>query len=224
MKTQSVSLVVVFALGAIGTQASAQVFEYADGWAFSAAFGIENSGDAQSAEPPERLNTFDSGWNSYNGGNTLSTTQTDTFMGTTAQWNGEGSDGYGYAMTYLFQYFEVSEDSQLLVEWDITNMDAYQGVQVFEILSPPGESPLINLVYRMNPAVDGDAFSGAELVSLSAETSYYLEFGFHSTNQYDPVIFYDTEEKFISLTLVPSPGVGMVLGLGVLVGTRRRRP
>ena len=207
------------ALMAAGMSAQAQSFIYADtdttatysSFAYSAAYG----GALDVAYRPASLDTFSYGYSYYTGGTTMTTSQTATSMGTTGSWDGYGYLGYGYGTSVMQQYFQVSADAQLLIEWDVSGTDGYAGTVVFEDISG---TPLFVWSGLTDP------LSGSALVDVYAGVDYGLLFGLYDVaSGFGPYIFSSTETQYINVTLVPAPGAAMLLGLGGLATTRRRR-
>lgn len=209
------------ALMAAGMSAQAQSFIYADtdttatysSLAYSSAYG----GALDIAYRPASLDTFSYGYSYYTGGTTMTTSQTATSMAATGTWDGSGYSGYGYGKSVMQQYFQVSANAQLLIEWDVSGTDGYAGTVVFEDISG---TPLFSWSGLSDP------LSGSALVNVSAGVDYGLLFGLYDLSSgFGPFIFSSTETQYISVTLVPvpAPGAASLLGLGGLVATRRRR-
>jgi|GEM_PF-1546764 len=209
------------ALMAAGLSAQAQTFIYADtdtsgtysSFAYSAAYG----GYVDVAYRPAALDTLSYGYSAYFGGTTMSTSQTAGEMRSEAQWDGYGLLGYGYGTNVMQQYFQVSADATLLIEWDVSGTDGYTGLGVFEDVSG-------STVFAWSPLA-GDSLTGSALVAVQAGVDYGLVFGMQDifSSGFGPYIYTSTDTQFISVTVVPTPGAAGVLGLGGLLAARRRR-
>ena len=166
------------------------------------------------------LNTFATAYSGATGTTTSSTTQTSTLMRTDISWGGDGANGFGYGRTFMQQFFQVSNDSTLLIEWDYRGTDGYASSFVLETA---GGSVLFE-----NQGQNGDPFSGSAMISLSAGVDYAAIFGFRDqASGFGPFIT-STDNQFISMTLVkdgviPTPGALGLFGLAGFAAARRRR-
>jgi len=206
------------ALVAAGMSAQARTFVYsaydAAGATQSYAFSYAPYETYDYAFGPDLLNTSTSDTDGFFGTNTFSTTQTATSMRASGRWEGDGSYGAGFGSSYILQFFQVSADAQLLIEWDFSATDNLVSADVF--VDAPGGASLFSL----DPS--GDAV-GSAIVNVEAGVAYGIDFGL--IRGFGPFLF-DTNEKFIEVTLVPGPGVVGVLALAGLLGggaSRRRR-
>lgn len=203
------------ALMAAGMTANAQTFIYNatdttgtyQSFAYSDAYG----GTVDISYASGALNTSSTG-TSILGTTTVSTSQTANSMRVDGQWDGTGPYGYGYGGSFIQQFFQVSANADLVIEWDFSGTDNYAFALVLE-------DPSFGLVFELD-GLGGDPSSGSTTISLTAGTDYAVNFGL--VDGFLP-FFFSTENQFISMTLVPAPGAIAVLGLGGLVATRRRR-
>lgn len=205
------------ALMAAGMTAHAQQFVYAatssDGAYSSFAYSVAYAYGSDVAYGPAALNTYATSYTYLTGTTTTWTTQTNTSMGAYGSWDGGGYLGYGYGGNQIQQFFEVSEDADLLIEWDVSGTDGY--------------AQSVVLTYADGSALySWDGFSGAAsgsaTISLSAGTEYAIVFGLNAG--FFP-FFFDTDTQYITATLVPvpAPATAGLLGLAGLAATRRRR-
>lgn len=168
---------------------------------------------------PDVLNTSASSYSAYGTVN-ASTTQTSTVMRTDITWGGDGGAGFGYAKTFMQQFFQVSNDSTLLIEWDFTGTDGYSSSFVLETAG--------GTVLFANEGLGGGTFAGSAEISLTAGVDYAAIFGFRDQGTtFGPFIF-STSNQFISMTLVkdgviPTPGALGLFGLAGFAAARRRR-
>ncbi len=166
------------------------------------------------------LNTFATAYSGATGTTTASTTQTSTLMRTDISWGGDGAVGYGYGRTFMQQFFQVSNDSTLLIEWDFSGTDGYSSSFVLETAG--------GTVIFANEGLGGGTFAGSASISLSAGVDYAAIFGFRDQGSgFGPFIF-STNNQFISMTLVkdgviPTPGALGLFGLAGFAAARRRR-
>jgi len=196
------------ALTAAG-MANAQNFIYLDessGGSSSFARSSAYPGALDQANRPDTLNTYSSAYG-FTGTTTMSTTQTDTSMTARGEWAGDGYTGYGYGFSQIVQYFEVDEATDLLLEWDISQMPINASVAQFFVV---GDTSFFNL----NP--NNDPLDSS--VTFSVEPG--VEYGF--IGRVDGFIS-STDTRFVRLSIVPTPGVASVLGIAGLAATRRRR-
>lgn len=214
----------LLAAGMVATNAQAGEFIFqatnpADG-APSFAYSQAYANGFDIAYGPALLNTFATDNNAATGTTTASTTQTSTLLRTDISWDGGGSLGYGYGRTFMQQFFQVSNDSSLLIEWDFSGTDGYSSSFVLETAS--------GAVLFSNEGTLGGAFVGSTKIALSAGVDYAAIFGFRDqTTGFGPFIF-STTNQFISMTLlkdgvVPTPGAMGLFGLAGLAAARRRR-
>lgn len=204
------------ALVAAGLTANAQNFVYS---------AYDSTGTTQSyavsyapyetydyAFGPDSKNTYVSSFDSSYGRNTFATTQDATSMSATGQWAGDGSNGYGFGLSYILQYFQVSQDAQLFIEWDFTNTDNFVSGELF--LDPSGTN-----IWTLD-GLGGDPATGSATIGVQAGVNYGIAFGL--ADGFGPFLF-DTNQKFVTVTLVPAPGAASILGLCGLAIARRRR-
>ena len=204
------------ALMAAGMTAQAQNFIYSANdttntnrsFAYSAAFG----GGFDISYASGALNTYTSAVTSNYGATFAWTTQSATHMGAYGRWNGGGSSGFGYGGNLILQFFQVSQNAQLLIEWDFSGTDNYASAIVLT-------DPTSDVVFELD-GLGGDPSSGTALVNVSAGTDYGILFGLNNGSL---PFFYNTDTQFITVTLVPAPGAAALLGMGGLLAARRRR-
>jgi len=208
------------ALMTAGLTAQAQTFVYADtdttGGYASFATSAAAYGYVDTVSRPASLDTFSYGYGAYFGGTTLSTSQTSTEMRAEGSWDGYGVLGYGYGYAVMQQFFQVSSDATLKIEWDVSGTDGYAGSIVFE---DPSGTTLFSWDGYYGPA------AGTAYLAVSAGVDYGVIFGLQDifVTGFGPYIFTDTATQFVSVSVIPTPGAAAVLGLGGLMAVRRRR-
>ena len=163
---------------------------------------------------PSPLNTSSTAYTAANGTSTFSTSETSNTLRAEASWDGTGSAGYGYGFNNIQAFFQVSQDADLVLSWDVSGTDGFVSAFVIEDVS--GATLL-----DVDP-LGGDALSGSETVSLTAGTDYAF-IGGMTNSGFGPFITTANETQFIQAQLVPAPGAMGLLGVAGLAATRRRR-
>jgi len=163
------------------------------------------------------LDTYSTAYDAYNGTGTFSTSQSSNLLRAEGQWAGDGSDGFGYGISRIQAFFQVSQDADLIVSWDFSNTDNYATAIVLEDASGTAILDVQGLAGA--PAI------GSQTVALTAGVDYAFIgglFGNSGFGAFGPFIF-DTGLKFVEAELVPAPGAMGLLGIAGLAATRRRR-
>lgn len=164
------------------------------------------------ASGAELKNTFVSEFDSNYGSNTFQTTQDATSMTATGQWAGDGSSGQGFGFAYIVQFFQVTEDAQILIEWDFSSTDNFVSADLFL-----DEGDSFSSIFELDN--NGDNV-GSALVDVEAGVDYGIDFGL--IRGFGPFLL-DTELKYINVTLIPAPGAVGLLAVAGLAASRRRR-
>jgi len=203
------------ALMAAGMTANAQTFIYnatdTTGEFSSFAYSLAAGGYLDESNASGALNTSSTGYSYEIGTTTVSTSQTANSMRVDGQWDGGGYLPFlgGYGESVMQQFFQVSANADLIIEWD------YSGTNGFPARAFVLQDPTLDVLFEVGGLAGGPT-SGSVTISLTAGTDYAVVMWMGNT-------FFETENQFISMTLVPAPGAIAVLGLGGLVATRRRR-
>jgi len=214
------------ALMAAGMTANAQQFVINDfdvtgaypSFAQSRASGdINPYGDVAYAYTGGGLDTYSTAYDPGFGTGTFSTTVNSNLMRADGQWAGDGTTGYGYGISRIQAFFQVSQDADLIVSWDFSNTDNYATAVVLEEV---GGATLVDV-----QGLAGAPAIGTQTVSLQAGVDYAFIgglFGNAGFGSFGPFIF-DSNVKFVQAELVPAPGAMGLLGFAGLAATRRRR-
>ena len=163
---------------------------------------------------PAPLNTSSTAYTAAYGTNTFSTSETSNTLRAEAIWDGAGSAGFGYGFNNIQAFFQVSQDADLVLSWDVSGTDGFVSAIVIEDASG-------TTLLDVDPLA-GDALSGSETVSLTAGTDYAF-IGGMTNGGFGPFIEVANETQFIQAQLVPAPGAMGLLGVAGLAATRRRR-
>jgi hypothetical protein len=214
------------ALFAAGLHAHAATFVFHDadpsGAYESYALSKVLGGDFDVAVAPGALNTSSSTDSAYHdafGELTVWTTQTSNTLGAYGYWDGGGSYGFSYGYNRVAQFFSVSEDAQLLIEWDVTGTDAYVYAELIDI---DGGG-----IFQFD-GLSGDPLAGSATINLAAGKTYLAYFGLD--HWFFPYFRVGGETQFITMTLLPAAttiplpsaaGMGALAGLAVFRRGRR---
>ena len=204
---------------AAGMTANAQSFILLDSglggaypsFAYSNAYG---SGGGTFAYAPDPLNTFSSAYSAYTGTTTISTSQSTSELRVEGSWDGTGLNGYGYGAGNIQQFFMVDQDTQLLIEWDVADTDAYARNILIETAAGV-------TLFAFN-GLAGDPLVGSAIIDVDAGVEYAAILGL-TNGQFGPFIFAANDTQFVSVSVVPTPGVAGLFGVAGLAATRRRR-
>ena len=184
-------------------------------YAYSYAYG---SGNFDQVFRPNRLNTSSTspGAGAY-GPNTVTTSQNYHKMRTTATLS-PAATAAGYGFSRIQQFFRVTQDTQLSVQWDIRATDGF--VSGFLLESATGTQ-----LWTLNPAGAGsDPPQGRVTINLFAGTDYTALFGFKDQSSgFGPFLTSLGFENFIQMKIVPTPGAAGIFGMAGLIAVRRRR-
>lgn len=212
----------LFAAGLGGTATAAPTFLYSDtsadgafqSFAYSSAFG--GTPDVQYA--PAALNTYSYGYSAYTGATAVTTYQYADNFGTAGAWFGGGYYGFGYGGTIMQQFFQVSENGSLVIEWDLTGTDGYAGTVAFE------DSYSGATLFLLDPLA-GDPLSGSVTIPVSAGVDYGIVLGLNDifVTGFNPFFLVPGAIQFINVSVIPAPASLALLGAGGLLATRRRR-
>lgn len=182
------------ALMAAGMTAEAQTFIYSatdtTGDYQSSAISYAYGGGYSSSTDSGALNTSSTGSSYGYGTTTVSTNQTANSMRIEGEWAGDGAYGNGYGWGFLRQYFQVSADADLLIEWNIGGTGLSSIAMVFE-------DPALNNLFELD-GLAGKS-SGSTTISLTAGSDYAVRFGWGGP------FLNSTETQFIRVTLVEAP-------------------
>jgi hypothetical protein len=170
-------------------------------------------GSSQVAYGPGSLNTSSVGTTGLTGTTSMSTIQTSTLLRAEGSWDGAGSLGYGYGLARFQVFFQVSQNADLVISWDVTATDAYASSIVLEDVS--------GATLFVFDGLSGDPLSGTATISLQAGVDYVYLGGLVRSG-FGPFIF-GQGTKFVQAELIPAPGAFALLGLAGLAGSRRRR-
>ncbi len=200
------------ALMAAGLTAQAQEFIHLegsyDGSYTSLAYSYAYGGTFNAAYAPDALNTLDVGYSYFTGTTTVSTHQSSTELRVQGSWAGDGAYAYGFGTAFMQQFFQVTEDAQLLISWDLQHTDGYGFAGLFA-----GDTEL----FILNPVQGGSPLVGSVLIDVSAGVEYLAVIDFY------PFFFQSDTTQFISMTVVPTPASAGLLAAGGLLAARRRR-
>jgi hypothetical protein len=204
------------ALAAAGI-ANAQQFIYADmdvaGAYSSFAYSQAYAYGFDIAYAPDALNTYAQDYTYLTGTTTVWTTQDNTSMSANGNWDGGGVLGYGYGGNLMQQFFQVSADADLVMEWDVSGTDGYAQWVLFN----DDSGAIIDSWDGLDPF--GGA-AGTSTIALQAGVNYGLVMGLQAGAF---PFYFTTDTAFVSANLVPAPGAMGLLGVAGLAATRRRR-
>lgn len=169
---------------------------------------------------PDDLNLETTRTSRY-GVNTTRTIRTSELIRTEAEWEGGGIYDQGRGSAGIYQHFSVTEDTNLVVTWDLTGLTIdYASMILFEEVS--------NDVLMEFPEFD-DNVSNTLVIPLTAGTRYVFAGGlFVRAGSYDTleggIGQFDAlgVPQFIQARIVPAPPAGL-LGLGASCWILRRR-
>lgn len=207
------------ALLAAGVTANAQQFilqdSSSDGAYTSFAYLVDIDSNAYNiAYAPESLNTSLSG--SYA---EYSTTQSSNLLRIDAQYDGTSPSGQAYGGGAFQQYFRVTEDSDLVVSWNLSGTDGFNTAFIVEDAS----GAFLFNIFNIDGAITG---SGSTTLRLSAGVDYQATLGFFQPTITGSTFFpflSSTEVQFIQTELIPAPATAGLMGLAGVMVTRRRR-
>jgi MYXO-CTERM domain-containing protein len=149
----------------------------------------------------------------------LSTTQSSNLLRIGGTWNGTpyvgpyGVDDFGYGGGFIQQFFEVDQDADLIISWDVSATDLF--TSAFVLTAPDGST-----IFELDN-LGTDPAAGSAVVSLVAGQQYGAVLQLQ--NGFFPFFEVADVEAFISAELVPAPGAAGLIGLAGLAATRRRR-
>lgn len=213
------------ALAAAGV-ANAQQFVISDASPYSAyaslatsyAIGSYSGGVVSYAAGGSIAGTSDSSaYGSAFGDQSFSTSVSSNNARVEADWNGGGAYGFGYGYAVVQMFFQVDQDADLVISWDVSNTDGYTSSFVLEDVA-------LGATLHSNSPLLGGPLAGSETISLSAGVDYQLNLAMLDLSAgtgFPP--FVTGGGNFINAELVPAPGAMGVLGLAGLAATRRRR-
>ena len=210
------------ALMAAGMVANAQTFNYQDtssDGSYNSFASVQAYGGALSqAVAPAPLNTSSTGTTGLTGTTTVSTFQNPSAFGINGVWQGGGSLGYGYGGGLIQQFFTVSQNAVLRIDWDVTGTDAYIGSIVFEDVVAGA------VLFELSPLDGIGGLSGSVDIPVSAGTEYGAILALQDifATNFAP-FYFNGQTQFITATLIPAPGAAGLLGLAGLAAVRRRR-
>ncbi|MFT5425067.1 MAG: MYXO-CTERM domain-containing protein, partial [Phycisphaerales bacterium] len=170
--------------------------------------------------------SYSSGYDAYFGTTAAIAIQGSNYAYAAALWQGDGTQGYSYALTLVSSFFQVSQDANLAVEFDFTATNGWGSFYLWEDDGLGFNGDVFTSFGTLIAAWAGSPPVGTGTIALEAGKDYAMLFGhFDLVNGTFLSALTDSSVSYIyaELQAVPAPGAAALLGLGGLVATRRRR-
>ena len=145
---------------------------------------------------PDDLNTSETATDLAYGTSTASTIVTDTLLRSEAVWQGDGTEGYGFAGTTLQVFFQVSEDAQVAIDWDVEGTDGF-AFSLLAVDTADGET-----LFENDP-LDTGTLSGSALVPIVQGTDYVALVNLTNSG-FGPFLNDAGEIEFVQFEIVPA--------------------
>ncbi len=192
--------------GAYPTFALSDAYNYANPYGYDTAYAPDLNTTETETDAGGFFGSF--------GTSTASTIQTSNLLRAEASWQGDGLAGYGFAEALFQVFFQVSEDAELVVSWDVEDTDGFASAVVLD------ENAGAEL-FSFDGLADGAPLSGSATIALEAGTDYAYIGGLTNSG-FGPFLF-NTETQFVQAELIPTPGTLGLLGIAGVAAARRRR-